>query len=333
MLMTASLRARLILILLLAVLVPRRLRACDMCSIYSAVQLRDATSGVAVGVAQQFTHFGTLQLDGDEVPNPGNERMESSISQLVVAYAPIESIGLQANLPVIARHYRRNVNGGSEKGTKSGIGDASFLLRYQPIALVEPERSLYGSLLVGVKVPTGDSDALGDESGTQTATVHGPRPRHDTGGPLPSGIHGHDLALGSGSLDAFFGADTNFVWQRFFVTASIQYRLRNTGSFDYRYADELDASINPGFFLFAEHGYTLAGLALLETETKGKDQTNGAPENDTALTALYAGPALRFTWYRGLSFDLGGLLPAIRNNSGLQVVPDYRIRAALFWHF
>jgi len=37
----------------------------DLCSVYSAMQARgEVEKGVSLGVAEQFTHFGTLQEDG-----------------------------------------------------------------------------------------------------------------------------------------------------------------------------------------------------------------------------------------------------------------------------
>ena len=38
---------------------------CDLCAIYSAAQAQgEAGKGVFAGIAEQFTHFGTVQVDG-----------------------------------------------------------------------------------------------------------------------------------------------------------------------------------------------------------------------------------------------------------------------------
>ena len=44
--------------------------ACDLCSIYSAAQAHgEIGEGVFAGVAEQFTHFGTLLQDGSKIEN------------------------------------------------------------------------------------------------------------------------------------------------------------------------------------------------------------------------------------------------------------------------
>jgi hypothetical protein len=53
----------------------------------------------------------------------------------------------------------------------------------------------------------------------------------------------------------------------------------------------------------------------------------------TAYTGVYAGPQLHFTWSTSVSADLGADLPAIQNNSGLQIVPDWRIRGGIVYRF
>jgi len=48
---------------------------------------------------------------------------------------------------------------------------------------------------------------------------------------------------------------------------------------------------------------------------------------------VYAGPQFDFTWGWRLSAELAADLPISRSNSGTQVVPDYRIRAAVTFRF
>ncbi len=55
--------------------------ACDRCAIYSATQAQgEAGKGPFAGLAEQFTHFGTVRVDGSEVPNEANQHFDSSIS-------------------------------------------------------------------------------------------------------------------------------------------------------------------------------------------------------------------------------------------------------------
>src|SRR5881396_3906397 len=61
--------------------------ACDLCAIYSATQARgEVGQGPFLGVAEQFTHFGTVQVEGNKVPDPSHQYLNSSISQLFAGY-------------------------------------------------------------------------------------------------------------------------------------------------------------------------------------------------------------------------------------------------------
>src|SRR5438045_66153 len=114
---------RLIFVLVSAV-TAQPLIGCDLCSVYAASRARgDLGSGVFAGVAEQYTRFGTLQLDGNEVPNTAGQYLDSSISQLFAGYNFSSRIGAQFNLPLIYRSYRRTDDlGGIEQGTESGLG-------------------------------------------------------------------------------------------------------------------------------------------------------------------------------------------------------------------
>src|ERR1043166_6529508 len=99
--------------------------ACDLCAIYSASQARgEVGRGAFAGVAEQFTHFGTVQVDGQKVANPSGQYLDSSISQLFAGYNFSHRFGLQFNLPVVYRSFKRpDSERGNDRGTEFGIGD------------------------------------------------------------------------------------------------------------------------------------------------------------------------------------------------------------------
>ena len=81
-------------------------RACDLCATFSAQHARSHSApGLFAGVAEQFTHFATLQLDGQEVPDPSDQRLDSSISQVFAGYNFSRRVGVQLSLPVIYRSF------------------------------------------------------------------------------------------------------------------------------------------------------------------------------------------------------------------------------------
>ena len=56
-------------------------------------------------------------------------------------------------------------------------------------------------------------------------------------------------------------------------------------------------------------------------------------KNLSVITAVYFGPEINYTWSDKLSAELGVDLPVSTTNTALQLVPDWRVRAAVTWHF
>jgi len=331
--------------------VPAVARACDLCAIYSATELRESRTGLRLGVAEQFASYNTLQRDGEEVANPAGEWLNSTITQFVAGYNLTPRLGVQVNVPLISRYFRRQEATGVAHGDESGIGDLSLLANYGAYSDVTENGVVRLNLIGGFKLPSGNSHRLKEELAEpghqhdgaaafdqiperfQPAGGFGLHHGGDDDAEMPSGIHGHDLALGSGSLDGVFGAQLFWSWQRLFLQSAIQYIVRTQGSFDYQYADDLMWSGGPGAFVLVGHDYTLGVQAVLSGESKGKDTLAGMPADDTAITSFYAGPGLLFTWGTSLGAELAGDIPLVQNNSALQIVPDYRVRGGFSWRF
>jgi len=333
--------------------------ACDLCAIYTATEVMQSRTGFHLGVGEQFTRFGTLQQSGKEVPNPNDEHLNSSITQVLLGYTVTPRFGLQLNIPIIGRTYRRLESTGVVEGTKSGFGDLSLIGDFNAFHWTDLNSVARFTVFGGLKLPTGDSSPLAEELAPPPSAGGDVRDQadhhltsaeaafgaasHTTGSgdddaEVESGIHGHDLALGSGSVDGILGARGFWSWRRLFATATVQYLLRTEGDFSYQFANDLLWSGGPGAFLFLGHGlggrdYSFGAQALLTGETKGNDTQQGQKATDTAITALYVGPAFTFTWGASLAAEIAADLPAIENNSALQIVPDYRLRGGLTWRF
>jgi hypothetical protein len=321
-----------------------RLSACDICSCAVPNHPWDPRAGFILGAAEQYTRFDTIQVDGDEIGNPAGQFLNSSITQLYLGYNFFPSLGVRANVPLIYRSYRRTTDTGIQNGKVSGLGDISLLAHYIPIVRETKDFSFQARIDAGIKLPTGDSDILGEEAeaGHSHGTKHneheegnGHEHEHEEAhGDIPANaIHGHDLALGSGSIDGAVGGSFYARYRRVFLAGEIQYASRGDGSFDYRYANDLSFSTGPGVYVIDTPDVTLALRAIFSGETKGKDHFRGNAVDDTAATFLYLGPKIAFTWRDHLSAEVELDLPVSRDNSSLQIVPDYRVRAGLSWAF
>ena len=103
----------------LALALPGRVSACDVCAVYSATEMADRRPGLRAGVATQVTDFDTLQESGVEVSNPAHQHLLSAITQVVVGYNPGARFGLQLNLPIISRTFRRLEQGQARTGDET----------------------------------------------------------------------------------------------------------------------------------------------------------------------------------------------------------------------
>src|ERR1700752_625069 len=141
---------------------PGRSAACDVCAIYSGTEHRESRTGFVLGVGEQYSRFATLEDDGDEIENPG-ERMHSSITQLLFGYNVTQRFGVQLNLPIITRDFRRLEDGALTDGDESGVGDLSLIAIARPYSVATENSVFRFSLFGGLKLPSGSPHRLREE--------------------------------------------------------------------------------------------------------------------------------------------------------------------------
>jgi len=298
--------------------------ACDSCALYIAGGAEQP--GCTVSVAQQFTRLGTVWSGDHQLGNPVDQYLDSSITQLSVGYSQGGPWHIQLTLPWISRSYLRPEHADIEQGRESGLGDATLAARYRLWRTTTARGDeLEFNVLGGVEFATGDADHLGDEVGEDDSHHHGDYPE--------SGIHGHDLALGSGSTDWLVGADARWQRGRLFARGSLQYKLRRPGAFDYRLADETAWELGAGGYVLLTHDHSLALQGLFSADRKGLDSLAGDPQEDTGISVRYLGARLTGTRGTRLTADASVELPVRIRTTETMVVPDYRIRAAMNWRF
>lgn len=297
----------------------------DMCAcrVGGAGALGDSTGdlqrGFFAGDFEQFSHFGTVQQDGHKVGNPAGQYVDSLNSQIFAGYQFNSRLAVQVNVPILYRAWKRVLDEPGnpiDRGSESGIGDVTLLGKLRVYQLSRGDFEFMCNAIAGVKFPTGSTDRLAEAK-------NGP----------DSVIGGHDLTLGSGSYDGIVGGSVCGRWKALFLTAAVQYSIRSTGDFDYRFANDLTWEGGPGVYLWRTHTSALGLQFNISGESKGADSFQGQPEDDTGITALYLGPEISFQWKRYLTGSMGADLPVLQNNTALQIVPDYRIRASLTWRF
>src|SRR6185503_2284673 len=182
---------------------------CDLCTVYNASAARgQGNTGLHLSLAEQFTHSGTLQENGSEISDPIGQYRDSSITSLILGYNFHPRVSVSVSVPYIHRAFKRAEGFAVEHGTEAGLGDMALVGRWVVLFQPEHEYTYSVSLFGGVEFPTGDSDRLREEVNEV-----------DIPGAPPSGIHGDDLTLGSGSFDGIVGVSGSAGWRRLLFTA------------------------------------------------------------------------------------------------------------------
>lgn len=296
--------------------------ACDLCSVLTATEARESRPGWSVALAQQYTRAGTLSDGGHRVDNPSGQACDNYVTQLSAGYRFAGPWGVSLTVPAIHRAWRRPDGFAMDRGSLTGLGDASVQATWRAYDRASVRSTLQVTARGGLKLPTGSPHRLREELDER-----------EVPGAPESGLHGHDLALGSGSVDALLGASL-FARRRWWVLeASVGGALRTPGSLGYRYASDLQWRVAPGHYLcLGDNGSCLAQW-VVSGETKGLDTFRGAKAEDTGLTTVSVGPSLSGTWGDRGSAELAVEVPVLQHNSALQVVGDWRLRLAGGWRF
>ncbi len=296
--------------------------ACDSCGC-SVVpfEVTSVTPGWSVGVGVQYTDFDRLQQDGQPVPNPDNQFVHSLITQVQVGYNFDNRVGLHLTLPYVSRDFQRVVGDSvHQAGNLSGMGDAILMGRWAAIRRTGHDHSVVAVLNAGLKLPTGSPDELQEQV---NALLGGP----------DSVVGGHDLALGTGSLDVLLGG--SLAWHRgaWVGGATVLYAFRNPGAFGYRYGNDFQWDVSFGHSLKGGAGGPSLSLDL-NGETKNEDVFGGNQlVIDTGVNETFVGPKLETGVGNNQRATVEVTFPIHEANSDLQLVPSYRIRGSYVRRF
>ncbi len=350
--------------------------ACDLHGAHDGEHGAVIGEGVwQAGVSEQFSYYGRIQQSGHYVSNEAQQHLASSITQMNIGYGISDQVSIFTHLPYISQRYRRLEDGNAERGTVSGIGDMQIMAVYAPVMQRGDDSSFSVQIFGGLKLPTGDSDELGeqhhhgegamnelelehsddeiheshdddmhDEGAHHSAAAslqrggreiarHGGESHDDSEFPgVPSAIHGHDLALGSGSFDVPVGVNVYVRDGIGFFRADVMYMIRTEGDHQYQYANDLTWRTGPGVFLLNSESERLSFSANFSGEYKREDQIGGVDEEGSSMRAAFLGPRLAYA-SGDLLADFGVDLPIDIQNSGYQAVAQYRLRGALSYRF
>ncbi len=290
--------------------------ACDSCLIDNSFEYKKPEAmHLNLGISEDFVGYGKVRLDNEKIPSKQGQYLKSYVTDIVGRYDYTDSSAVEVHVPFIDHSSKRLENGDLTRADESGLGDISILLKSVVYSSVRPEAVFNINLLAGVKLATGDSDRLSEES-TEDPNEF---------------VDGHLLALGSGSTDVPLGAGMFFRSGSIITRGDIEYVIRSEGDHNYRYANSLFWKAGVGVIPGSDDSVVLS--LNLSGEHQGSDEINGAKTDDTDLDMLYLGPEV----VGNINQDLTGYarveFPVHEDAAGLQAIIDHRVIVGLFYSF
>jgi hypothetical protein len=312
-------------------------RACELCAINNATSARAEATGFVFSLGEQFISSHTPQYRSQPLPQQphtfiNDQYLDTSVTHLIPGFNFNRDLGVSLNVPIVRKEYRYYRFGDLDNraGKGEGLGDLALVLRWTPWSIQKMTHSARFNLFGGLKMPTGDTRRLREDVQQEAFFDQVFGVGHDH---AFSAVHLHDLTLGSGSYDGIFGATANARWKKFFATAEGQYYLRTHGEGDFKFGDTLMLSGGPGVYAFVDSAFTFGMQAALRYENTERSLYGSKPSAQTGMREIYGGPEIFLTAGPHFSAKFGGDIPVDIRNSGLQIVPDWRLHASLTWSF
>jgi len=303
---------------------PGLARACDICSLYSAMQLKDRKGGsLTLSVTEQFTDFKRTSSEQGVAIRDGEITRSFSTTQLGLIADLSDRLAVQWVTPIVNRRVDKFENFRSVTENDYGLGDMSFAAHYTLVRVPDLERSFYWSISSGVKLPTGSTGALADVDDGSLVTRH-----HSVGGG-----GGRVLSRGSGSYDFMLGTAVLTTIDRWFLNADTEYNYRTEGDFSYEFADDILWSAGAGYQLVLDHDYTIGAALFIAGEHKGHDTLAGQSVAQSRVDNIFVGPEFVFTHVSGLQGFLSAHFPVSDAGDSTTLVPRFRAKGGLSYRF
>lgn len=254
---------------------------------------------IFVGTDEAFV--GAIRRHHDEVQTL-NER-----TVLNLQYGISDGIGLDFYMPFVHREHshihRHHGEDLWESWSFSGLGDLIVTGQYAFLNPSEPFDA-YLSLTLGVKLPSGVTDAKNVEGEEAEATIQ-------------PGTGSLDGLVGLNYRQTLFSVPTvSGAYSALPLTIGVLYQVSGRGTYDYRFGNSLLTSIGTA--------YQFTQRATLLFQANGRFQgfadvgTTGEPREDTGGTWVFASPGLSLQLSDGFSAYGYVQLPVYQNVHGIQ---------------
>ncbi len=233
--------------------------------------------------------------------------------RLGASYGITDDFALGIDLPWVDNrglregHHHAGTSEVHDNGDQSGLGDASLFAQWTCYRDAEAASSV--GIYAGAKLPTGE---------THEKTPDGERLEPD-----------HQL--GSGSVNPLLGAAVSKGYGSINVGVSALYEFAMDGIQGSNLGDIARVNAGLGWTPAGSEGSALRWSLLVELvgEWREKAEIDGATDNDTGGTSLFAAPGVRATWDNRWSWYGSVSLPLSEDHNGVQADTEFRVTTGL----
>lgn len=284
-----------------------------------------------------FDEFGDAELrrrsDNGEIEGVHSVSSLDSLS-IAFAYGLTDNFTLGLRIPYIFRdgirepeseHGHGEEEGGEEAlagpvpietlGDVEGLGDITAFGQYR----FWHDADTHAALLLGVKLPTGETEELADE-GFIAETEFQP---------------------GSGSFDGLAGLAFTQTWDRWAFNSNVLYSIVGEGDqftnlgdiFNFNFALSYRYGGAQGGLVSTTHKPALDLIVELNGEWREQETVAGEIDPHSGGTVVYVSPGVRFSagshWNAAVSLGI----PFVTELEGEQVEPEYRLVSSIGFAF
>ena len=293
--------------------------ACE-CGVPHAINLpgETAPAGTITASVRQEYLAANSRYDGvHRQENPAGEFIATSRTSLLVSVGVTHEFSIFVAPQFLSRQYRALHDGDIESGRTSGFGDMPFGVNYYDCLIHGEKAHLHLGLSAAASAPFGSTSKLREE--VDHLTHHHGHSHGPTGA-----VHGHDLALGTGSWGGIFGGRLVFEYEDWILEANAHYVLRTKGDYGYKYADSIGWGLLGGARV-ARTEYGVASLLISVTGAhSGDDEIEGTVYEKAGHDLIYAGPAVRFESAYGVTVDARVELPVYVRTGDSHMIASWR---------
>jgi hypothetical protein len=273
--------------------------ACDFCLLSQGISPLDTIKGNGIKITERYTLLDQAYRGTEEVPALG-ARETHWTTEFTGFYSPMPHLTLLAVIPYRAGETSGELMPGSDgtsteldtagAGSARGIGDVALLARYTFVALDRPGSTTRIAAQLGVKFPTGSTDAKTDD-GEEYLDSH--------------------LQPGTGSTDFMLGLSLSHALQRLSFAANLLGTLPGEGEFgdtSHQFGNALNYDVSAKYRVYpgvaaprAPQFFAVLGVG---GEWRGKETIAGATEENSGGNTVYLVPGLQLTLAPHWVFDL-----------------------------